>query len=224
MKMIEMISRTFFFAGLLTMFSAFALAQKPSPSPAPAPFLMEVEDVFSISGVGTIATGSVERGKVKAGDTVELVGIRASATTTVVRIDALGKTINEAEKGAKIGLLLKGLQKSDVTRGQLIVKPGSVSPVTRFTATIDMIEIKDGGRRTPITSTFRPQVFFRSVGFSGTMLLGDGRQSAAAGEKGIRVEIELIEPAGIETGSPVSLRDGGRTIATGKITGIVPKK
>lgn len=184
---------------------------------------MEVEDVFSIAGVGTVATGKIERGKVKVGDVVELVGIRALVQTSVVRIDALGRPLTEAEAGANVGLLLKGLLKTDVTRGQLIVKPGSVETSMKFTAVIDLLEGKDGGRRTPISSGFRPQVFFRTVGFSGTLTLSNGKQSASAGEKGIAVEIELTEPAAIETGGNFTLREGGRTIASGKITGVVPK-
>ena len=185
---------------------------------------MEVEDVFSISGVGTIATGKIERGRVKAGNTVELVGIRAPVQTTVARIDALGRTLTEAEGGTNVGLLLKGLQTTDVTRGQLIVKPGSVQTATKFTAIIDLLEVKDGGRRSPISSGFRPQVFFRTVGFSGILTLAAGKQSAAPGEKAVAVEIELTEPAAIETGGSLALRDGGRTIASGKINGVIPQK
>lgn len=220
-----MVLRTFVFITLLTMLGAIGIfAQKPSPSPPPAPFLMEIDDVFYIAGAGTVATGKIERGKVKPGDTVELVGIRAPVQTTVVRIDAFGRPLTEAETGANVGLLLRGLQKTDVTRGQLLIKPGSVTTYTKFKATIDLIEAKDGGRRTPVPSGFRPQVFFRTVGFSGTLLLSEGKQSAAAGEKGIAVEIELTEPAAFESGGTFTLRDGGRTIASGKITGVVPKK
>ena len=122
-----MVFRSFLFFTLLALVPGVGVfAQKASPSPTPAPFLMEVEDVFSIAGVGTIATGKIERGKVKVGDAVELVGIRSLVQTSVVRIDALGRPLTEAEAGANVGLLLKGLLKTDVTRGQLIVKPGSV--------------------------------------------------------------------------------------------------
>jgi len=205
---------------LLTVLSVTGVfAQKASPTP----FLMEVEDFFSIAGFGTVATGKIERGKVKVGDAVELVGIRAPVQTTVVRIDASGRALTEAETGSNVGLLLKSLQKTDIRRGQLIIKPGSVRAITKFTATIDLLEVKDGGRRTPISSGFRPQVFFRTVGFSGTVALAAGKQSAAPGEKGVVVEIELTEPAAIEQGGSLTFREGGRTIASGKITGVIPK-
>ncbi len=211
-------------AVILVVFALSVAAQKPSQSPADAPFLMEIEDVFPIAGIGSVATGKVERGKIKLGDAVELVGIKTSKTATVSRIDAFGRALQEAAAGEKIGVVLRGVDKGDLVRGQLIVKPGSVKTYTRFQATMDMTDAKDGGRRTPITSGFRPQVFFRTVGFSGTLTLAGGRQSAAAGEKAILIDIELIEPAAIEPDSKFSLREGGRTIATGKITGLTPQK
>ena len=211
-------------AAVLVFFAVSVSAQRPSPTPAETPFLMEIEDFFSIAGAGTIVTGKVERGKIKVGDTVELVGFKPSKTWTVSRIDAFGRPLQEASAGDKIGVLLRGIDKADLVRGQLIVKPGSVKTYGRFQATIDMTEAKDGGRRTPIASGFRPQVFFRTVGFSGTLTLAGGRQNAAAGEKAIPVEIEMIEPTAIELGLNFSLREGGRTIATGKITGLTPQK
>ncbi|MGB5013087.1 MAG: EF-Tu/IF-2/RF-3 family GTPase [Pyrinomonadaceae bacterium] len=198
------------------------LAQKPTPTPAP--FLMEIEDVFSIAGVGTIATGKIESGTVKPGDAVEVIGIKPTVRTTVVRIDAFGKSLPEANAGKNIGLLLKGIQKTDVVRGQLIARPDSVKAYTKFKGTLDMVDVKDGGRRTPMPTGFRSQVFFRSVGFSGVVTLPTGKASAAAGEKGIAVEIELTESAGLSKGAKFSLRDGGRTIGIGVITALTPTK
>lgn len=208
----------------LGVFAVSVTAQKPSPSPVEAPFLMEIEDFFSISGVGTIVTGKVERGKIKVGDSVELIGFKPSKTWTVARIDAFGRPLQEAAAGDKIGVVLRGIDKVDLVRGQLIVKPGSVKTYGRFQATIDMTEAKDGGRRTPIASGFRPQVFFRTVAFSGTLTLTGGRQDAAAGEKAIPVEIKMIEPTAIEIGSNFSLREGGRTVAIGTVTQLIAPK
>lgn len=201
-----------------------ANAQKPAPTPTPAPFLMEIEDVFSIAGAGTIATGKIESGSVKSGDAVEIVGIKPTLQTTVVRIDALGKSLPEADAGKSIGLLLKGIQKTDVVRGQLIAKPNSVKAYARFKGTLDMVDAKDGGRRTPMPTGFRGQVFFRSVGFSGVVTLPAGKASAAAGEKGIAIEIELTEPAGLANGTKFSLREGGRTIGIGVVSTLTPLK
>ena len=204
--------------------SLSAFAQKTKPTPTPATFLMEIEDVFYISGRGTIATGKVERGIIKTGDVVEIVGIKPTAQTTATLVDASGKPLSEAGVGTNIGMLLKGLQKADVTRGQLIAKPGSVKAYKKFKATIDLVEVKDGGRKTPIATGFRPQIFFRSVGFSGVITLSAGKSNAAAGEKGVVVEIELSEPAAIEKGGKFSLREYGKTIASGTITALVPTK
>lgn len=199
-------------------------AQKPTPTPTPAPFLMEVEDVFSIAGAGTIATGKIESGTVKPGDTVEIVGIKPTLGSTVVRIDAFGKSLTEADAGKNVGLLLKGIQKTDIVRGQVIAKPGSVKAYTKFKGTLDMVDAKDGGRKTPMPTGFRGQMFFRSVGFSGVVTLPAGKASAAAGEKGIAVEIELTESAGLSQGAKFSLRDGGRTVGIGVITALTPSK
>jgi len=199
-------------------------AQKPTPTPTPAPFLMEVEDVFSIAGAGTIATGKIESGTVKPGDTVEIVGIKPTLGSTVVRIDAFGKSLTEADAGKNVGLLLKGIPKTDIVRGQVIAKPGSVKAYTKFKGTLDMVDAKDGGRKTPMPTGFRGQMFFRSVGFSGVVVLPAGKSSAAAGEKGIAVEIELTESAGLSQGAKFSLRDGGRTIGIGVITALTPSK
>lgn len=199
-------------------------AQKPTPTPTPAPFLMEVEDVFSIAGAGTIATGKIESGTVKPGDTVEIVGIKPTLGSTVVRIDAFGKSLIEADAGKNVGLLLKGIQKTDIVRGQVIAKPGSVKAYTKFNGTLDMVDAKDGGRKTPMPTGFRGQIFFRSVGFSGVVVLPAGKASAAAGEKGIAVEIELTESAGLSKGAKFSLRDGGRTVGIGVITALTPSK
>lgn len=205
---------------LLSGISVFA--QKTNPTPVP--FLMEIEDVFYINGVGTVATGKVERGSVKAGDQVEIVGIRPTLQTTVVRLEAFGKSLTEAAAGTNVGLVLKGVQKTDVTRGQMIAKPGSIKAYKKIKAKIDLFEVKDGGRKTPITTGFRPQIFFRKTGFSGIITLPAGKTNAAAGEKGVTVEIELTEPAAIEKGDKISLREYGKTVAGGIVTELILKK
>ena len=213
-----------FLALVVFALSIDAIAQIPTPTPTPAPFLMEIEDVFSIAGAGTVATGKIESGTVKSGDAVEIVGIKPTLQSTIVRIDAFGKSLPEADAGKNIGLLLKGIQKTDIVRGQLITKPGSVSAYTKFKGTLDMVDAKDGGRKTPMPTGFRGQMFFRSVGFSGVVTLPAGKTSAPAGEKGIAVEIELTEPAALQKGGKFSIRDGGRTIGVGVITLLAASK
>ncbi|MGE3466574.1 MAG: EF-Tu/IF-2/RF-3 family GTPase [Pyrinomonadaceae bacterium] len=213
--------KTFLLIASMTFaFGAGVMAQASAPAPSPLPFLMEVEDVFSISGMGTVAAGKIERGTIRPGDAVEIVGRGPSVQATVVRVDASGKATAEAAAGTTVGLLLRGVEKADVARGRLITRPGSVKAVKKFRAAIDLNPPGDGGRKTPIVSGFRPQIFFRGTGFSGVLTLLNGKENAAAGEKAVVVDIELTETAGLEIGTRFFIREYGRTIATGAVTSI----
>lgn len=212
------------FSLLLLAFLIFplsAFAQKPTPTPA---FLMPVEDVFSISGRGTVATGKIERGSVKVGDRVEIVGIKETRSTTVVAIEMFRKLVDEAKAGDTVGVMLRGVEKTDVERGQVIAFPGSVSTFTKFKAKIDAAAAAEGGRKTPFASGFKPQVMIRIGSFSGTVTLPAGKAKVAAGEKGVEIEIELTQPAVLEKGLPIALREYGKTIATGTVISMTPQK
>ncbi len=201
-----------------------AFAQKPIPSPTPAPFLMEVEDVFYISGRGTVTTGKIERGSVKVGDMIEIVGIGATKSATVSGIEMFRKMVDEAKAGDTVGILLRGVEKADVERGRVLVKPGSLASASKLKVKIDMVPVAEGGRKTPITSGFRPQVMIGLGSFSGTVTLAGGRTQAAAGDKAVEIDIELSQPAALEKGRAISLREYGKTVATGVITAVIPQK
>ncbi|MBD2186327.1 elongation factor Tu [Planktothrix sp. FACHB-1355] len=189
------------------------------------PFLMAVEDVFSISGRGTVATGRIERGKVKVGETVELVGIKNTRSTTVTGVEMFQKTLDEGMAGDNVGLLLRGLKKEDVERGMVLAKPGSITPHTQFESEVYVLTEKEGGRKTPFFAGYRPQFYVRTTDVTGTIkaFTADDGSSAEMVMPGDRVKmtVELINAIAIEQGMRFAIREGGRTIGAGVVSKIL---
>jgi elongation factor Tu len=189
------------------------------------PFLMAVEDVFSITGRGTVATGRIERGKVKVGDTVELVGIRDTRSTTVTGIEMFKKSLDEGMAGDNAGLLLRGIQKADIERGMVIAKPGSITPHTQFEGEVYVLQEKEGGRKTPFFAGYRPQFYVRTTDVTGTIKAftaddGSEVEMVMPGDR-IKVTVELINAIAIEQGMRFAIREGGRTIGAGVVSKIM---
>ncbi|MBD2613282.1 elongation factor Tu [Nostoc linckia z18] len=189
------------------------------------PFLMAVEDVFTITGRGTVATGRIERGKVKVNDTVELIGLRETRTTTVTGIEMFKKSLDEGLAGDNAGVLLRGLKKEDVERGMVIAKPGSITPHTQFEGEVYVLTDKEGGRKTPFFAGYRPQFYVRTTDVTGTIKAftsDDGKdvEMVMPGDR-IKVTVELISPIAIEQGMRFAIREGGRTIGAGVVSKIV---
>lgn len=189
------------------------------------PFLMAVEDVFSITGRGTVATGRIERGKIKIGETVELVGIRDTRSTTVTGIEMFKKSLDEGMAGDNAGLLLRGMQKTDIERGMVIAKPGSITPHTEFEGEVYVLTEKEGGRKTPFFPGYRPQFYVRTTDVTGTIKSftsdeGDSAEMVMPGDR-IKMSVELISPIAIEQGMRFAIREGGRTIGAGVVSKIV---
>ena len=189
------------------------------------PFLMAVEDVFSITGRGTVATGRIERGKVKVGETVELVGIRATRTTTVTGIEMFKKSLEEGMAGDNAGVLLRGIQKADIERGMVIAKPGSITPHTQFEGEVYVLQEKEGGRKTPFFPGYRPQFYVRTTDVTGTIRAftaddGSEAEMVMPGDR-IKMTVELINAIAIEQGMRFAIREGGRTIGAGVVSKIV---
>ena len=201
------------------------MAAVDSYIPTPArdidkPFLMPVEDVFSITGRGTVTTGRVERGKVRVGETVEIVGLAESPRSTVVTgVEMFRKLLDEAVAGDNIGTLLRGVDKNDVERGQVLAKPGSIKPHTKFKAEVYVLSKEEGGRHTPFFNGYRPQFYFRTTDVTGNVKLPDGVEMCMPGDN-IRMDIELITPIAIGPGLKFAIREGGRTVGAGVVTGI----
>jgi elongation factor Tu len=185
------------------------------------PFLTAVEDVFTITGRGTVATGRVERGQLKAMEEVEIVGLRPAARKTVcTAIEMFRKTLDYCEAGDNVGLLLRGIGRDDVERGMVICKPGSIKPHTKFKAEVYVLSKDEGGRHTPFVSGYRPQFFFRTTDVTGTLELPEGVEMVMPGDN-ITMTIELISPIAMEQGSKFAIREGGRTVGAGSITEII---
>jgi len=189
------------------------------------PFLMAVEDVFSITGRGTVATGRIERGKVKVGDNVELVGIRDTRATTVTGIEMFKKSLDEGMAGDNAGVLLRGIQKADIERGMVIAKPQSITPHTQFEGAVYVLTEKEGGRKTPFFAGYRPQFYVRTTDVTGTIKAftaddGTDVEMVMPGDR-IKVTVELINPVAIEEGMRFAIREGGRTIGAGVVSKIV---
>lgn len=214
-----------FFALLVFTFSSSAQQPTPTPSSSPKPdklpFLMAVEDAFYIAGRGAVVAGRVERGSLKKGDKVEILGSREPRTVTVSSIEKLGKEIDTAVSGEHVGFILRGVERDGVKRGDVIVFPGSVKQGKRFEAVIDMIATSAGGRRTPLTDNARVLVSIRTANLSAIITLLPETTSAAPGASGIKVIITLPESTVIEEEPIFAIREAGRTIATGKITKLV---
>jgi elongation factor Tu len=193
------------------------------PTPArqiDKPFLMPVEDIFSISGRGTVATGRVERGIVKVGETVEIVGIRETRSTVVTGVEMFKKLLDEGRAGDNVGLLLRGVDRKEIERGQVIAKPGSITPHTKFKAEAYILTKEEGGRHTPFFTGYRPQFYFRTTDVTGVAHLPEGVEMVMPGDN-IAMEIELITPIAMEKGLRFAIREGGRTVGAGTISDII---
>ena len=183
-------------------------------------FLMAVEDVFSITGRGTVATGRVERGKVKVGDTVEVVGLKPTKDTVVTGVEMFRKLMDDAQAGDNIGVLLRGIEKSDIERGQVIAKPKSINPHKKFKGEVYVLTKEEGGRHTPFFSGYKPQFFFRTTDVTGTLQLPTGVEMVMPGDN-ITMEIELICPVAMEKELRFAIREGGHTVGAGVVTEII---
>ncbi len=194
----------------------------PTPDrQADLPFLMPVEDVFSISGRGTVATGRVERGTVKVSDTVEIVGLAAENKTTVVTgVEMFHKLLDQAEAGDNVGLLLRGVAKNEIERGQVLCKPGSIQPHTKFVGQVYILTEKEGGRQKPFFSGYRPQFYLRTTDVTGIINLPEGVEMCKPGDN-VDMTVELITPVAIEKGLRFAIREGGRTVGSGVVSEII---
>ncbi|PKE21169.1 elongation factor Tu [Macrococcoides caseolyticum] len=182
------------------------------------PFMMPVEDVFSITGRGTVATGRVERGQVKVGEEVEIIGLTEEpAKTTVTGVEMFRKLLDYAEAGDNIGALLRGVSREDVQRGQVLAKPGSITPHTKFKAEVYVLSKEEGGRHTPFFTNYRPQFYFRTTDVTGVVNLPEGTEMVMPGDN-IEMNVELISPIAIEDGTRFSIREGGRTVGSGVVS------
>jgi elongation factor Tu len=184
------------------------------------PFLMPVEDIFTIQGRGTVATGRVERGKVKVNEQVEIVGIRPTQKTVVTGVEMFKKLLDEGVAGDNVGLLLRGLERKDIERGQVIAKPGSITPHTKFKAEAYVLTKEEGGRHTPFFTGYRPQLYFRTTDVTGVATLPAGTEMVMPGDN-INLEITLIAPIAMEKGVRFAIREGGRTVGAGTVTEIL---
>ncbi len=184
------------------------------------PFLMAVEDVMTISGRGTVATGRVERGTAHLSDNVEIVGIKPTRTTVLTGLEMFHKQLDEARAGDNIGALLRGVSRDQVQRGQVLAKPGSVHPHTKFKAHVYVLSKDEGGRHTPFVSNYRPQFYFRTTDVTGVITLPDGVEMVMPGDN-VEMNVELIAPIAIENGTTFSIREGGHTVGAGNVTEIV---
>lgn len=184
------------------------------------PFLMPVEDVFSISGRGTVVTGRVERGIVKVGDEIEIVGIRDTQKTIVTGVEMFRKVLDSGQAGDNVGLLLRGTKKEDVERGMVLSKPGSITPHTEFEAEAYILTKEEGGRHTPFFNGYRPQFYFRTTDVTGVVSLSEGVEMVMPGDN-IRVKVKLITPIAMEDGLRFAIREGGRTVGAGVISKVI---
>jgi len=194
----------------------------PTPArPTDEPFLMPVEDVFSITGRGTVATGRVERGIVKVSDEVEMVGLKAESSKTVVTgVEMFRKLLDQAEAGDNIGVLLRGVQRTDIERGQVLAKPGTIKPHTKFKSEVYVLTKEEGGRHTPFFNGYRPQFYFRTTDVTGVIELPAGTEMVMPGDN-VQMTIELITPIAIEKGLRFAIREGGRTVGSGIVSDII---
>jgi elongation factor Tu len=194
----------------------------PTPDrPVDKPFLMPIEDVFSISGRGTVATGRMERGKVKVGDKVEMVGLRDTRETVVTGVEMFRKSMDEAIAGDNIGLLLRGIEKEDLERGMCVVAPKSMTPHTKFNAQVYVLTKEEGGRHTPFFNGYRPQFYFRTTDVTGVANLPEGREMVMPGDNVDGMVVELITTVAMEEGLRFAIREGGRTVGAGVVTKIL---
>jgi elongation factor Tu len=184
------------------------------------PFLMPVEDVFSITGRGTVATGRVEQGMIKTGETVEIVGIKDTTNTVVTGVEMFKKILDEGRAGDNVGCLLRGTKREDIERGQVLCKPGSITPHTKFKAEVYVLKKEEGGRHTPFFSGYRPQFYFRTTDVTGVANLPEGTEMVMPGDN-VQMEIELIQPIAMDQGLRFAIREGGRTVGSGVVSEVV---
>ena len=193
----------------------------PQPErPIDKPFLMPIEDVFSISGRGTVVTGRIERGKVKVGEEVEIVGIRPTTKTVVTGVEMFRKLLDQGEAGDNVGCLLRGIEREGVERGQVLAKPGSVTPHTNFMAEAYILTKEEGGRHTPFFGNYRPQFYFRTTDVTGIVKLPEGTEMVMPGDN-VTIEVELIVPIAMEEKLRFAIREGGRTVGAGVVAKIL---
>jgi len=194
----------------------------PTPTrPTDLPFLMPVEDVFSITGRGTVATGRVERGTVKVGEEVEIVGLAEAAKKTVVTgVEMFRKLLDQAVAGDNIGALLRGIQRNEIERGQVLAKPGSIKPHTHFKAQVYVLTKEEGGRHTPFFNNYRPQFYFRTTDVTGVIEIPEGTEMVMPGDH-ITMKIKLITPIAMDEGLKFAIREGGRTVGAGNVSKII---
>ena len=193
----------------------------PTPvRPLDKPFLMPIEDVFGIKGRGTVVTGRIERGVVKVGDEVEIVGLRETKKTTVTGVEMFKKMLDEGQAGDNVGCLLRGIERDEVERGQVLCKPGSIKPHTKFEAQVYVLSKEEGGRHTPFFNGYRPQFYLRTTDVTGTIHLPEGVEMVMPGDN-ITMTVELIQPVAIEDGLRFAIREGGRTVGAGVVTKIL---
>jgi elongation factor Tu len=184
------------------------------------PFLMPVEDVFTITGRGTVVTGRVERGIVKVSEEIEIVGIRENSTkTTVTGVEMFRKLLDQGQAGDNVGLLLRGIKREDVERGQVVVKPGSITPHTNFEGSVYILSKDEGGRHTPFFNNYRPQFYFRTTDVTGVVTLPSGTEMVMPGDN-TEMTVELIQPIAMEEGLRFAIREGGRTVGAGRVVKI----
>jgi elongation factor Tu len=184
------------------------------------PFLMPVEDVFSITGRGTVATGRVEQGIVHTGDTVEIVGVKATTSTVVTGVEMFKKILDEGQAGDNVGCLLRGTKREEIERGQVLCKPGSITPHTKFKAEVYILKKEEGGRHTPFFTGYRPQFYFRTTDVTGVANLPEGTEMVMPGDN-VQMEIELIQPIAMDQGLRFAIREGGRTVGSGVVSEII---
>ncbi|GLU85113.1 hypothetical protein Rhsp01_62890 [Rhizobium sp. NBRC 114257] len=193
----------------------------PTPErPIDQPFLMPIEDVFSISGRGTVVTGRVERGVIKVGEEVEIVGIRPTSKTTVTGVEMFRKLLDQGQAGDNIGALIRGVNRDGVERGQILCKPGSVKPHKKFKAEAYILTKEEGGRHTPFFTNYRPQFYFRTTDVTGIVTLPEGTEMVMPGDN-VTVDVELIVPIAMEEKLRFAIREGGRTVGAGIVASIV---
>jgi len=193
----------------------------PQPDrPKDQPFLMPIEDVFSISGRGTVVTGRIERGVVKVGEEVEIVGIKDTTKTTCTGVEMFRKLLDEGEAGDNVGVLLRGTKREEVERGQVLAKPGSITPHTKFTCEAYILTKEEGGRHTPFFGNYRPQFYFRTTDVTGTVALPEGTEMVMPGDN-VSMEVTLIAPIAMDEGLRFAIREGGRTVGAGVVASII---
>ena len=185
------------------------------------PFLMPIEDVFSITGRGTVGTGRIERGQVKVGEEVEIVGLKDTSKTVVTGVEMFRKLLDEGRAGDNVGLLLRGVEKDGIERGQVLAKPGSMKPHKKFKAEVYVLSKEEGGRHTPFFNNYRPQFYFRTTDVTGSIMLPEGIEMVMPGDNVSSIDAELINPIAMEKGLRFAIREGGRTVGAGRVTEII---